>query len=78
MSITTNKMLEWAGALFGILGNILLALNLPESKWAFALFVPSNAFLIAYALRTKSHGLNAMYITYTVITFIGIFRWIIT
>lgn len=72
-----NKVLEWLGAIFGVAGNILLAVNLPESKWAFVIFVASNVCLITYAIRAKAWGLCSMYIMYNLITFIGIYRWII-
>lgn len=74
----TNKVLEWLGAIFGVAGNILLAVNLPESKWAFIIFVASNMCLIAYAIRVKQWGLCSMFIMYNIITFVGIYRWIIT
>lgn len=76
--MSINKVLEWSGAIFGVAGNILLAVNLPESKWAFIIFAFSNIFLITYAIRTKTWGLCMMFVMYNIITFVGIYRWIIT
>jgi hypothetical protein len=70
-----NQILEWAGALFGVAGNVLVAVNLSVSKWGFVLFLISNAFLITYAFRQKAKGLGTMYVIYSIITAVGIYRW---
>jgi len=75
MKITFNRAIEAIGAILGVAGSLLIAVNLPYSKWGFVLYIVSNVFLIGWAVRKKAYGIFSMYVVYTIVNIIGIVRW---
>ena len=71
------SIFEWLGALLGLAGAALLAANHRLSGWGFLAFLLSNACWIAYALMTSAYGLITMQAGYTVISAIGLCRWVL-
>jgi nicotinamide riboside transporter PnuC len=71
----THKVLEWAGTATGLVGAILLALNMPWSGWGFVAFLISNIFWISFAILRGYNGLLLLQIGFTVTSIIGIYRW---
>ena len=69
------KTLEWLGAITGMLGAGLLALNLDVSKLGWILFLLSNYFWIAFAILNKLWGLLWMQLVFTATSITGIIRW---
>ncbi|HCP77353.1 MAG: hypothetical protein CML16_02225 [Pusillimonas sp.] len=75
--MTWLSLFEWLGALLGLAGAALLAANHRLSGWGFLAFLLSNACWIAYALMTSAYGLIAMQAGYTLISAIGLCRWLL-
>jgi hypothetical protein len=71
-------VLEWTGALFGLLGSALLAANKDWSRWGFVAFLLSNFCLIGYALEHRAWGLLAMQVGFTITSYVGIYRWFLS
>ena len=69
--------LKWIGTLSGAGGALLISLNIPESGWAFVLFlISSTAWTIAGVIQrdTPLWLLNSIFIAIDVI---GIIRWLV-
>ena len=66
---------EWAGCATGMAGAGLLALHSSVSRWGFALFLLSNAFMFLYGYITKANGIILMQIGFTVTSITGISNW---
>lgn len=74
-SLGAQRAIEWTGSALGLVGALLLALNLPISKYGFVAFLVSNLFWIAFALRIKAWGLLCMQLGFTLTSVAGIWRW---
>lgn len=70
-------LIEWAGAVFGVLGAGLLALNMRHSGWGFVAFLVSNVCWIGYGVLTGAQGLVVMQIVFMITSILGIWRWLI-
>jgi hypothetical protein len=69
------KYIEWLGVAFGIVGNILLALNIAISPLGFVCYLISNCFLLYFTLKKKTWGLYTMYWFYMVINGYAVYAW---
>lgn len=65
---------EWSGALVGLLGALLLAMNVRISRYGWLAFLAANAFMIAFALCLDLRGLLVQQIGYTATSLLGIYR----
>jgi nicotinamide riboside transporter PnuC len=70
-----SQSLERLGAAFGIAGALLLALNTPDSKWGWVLFVISNMAWIAFSLKKQCYGLFVQQCVFTATSLIGLVRY---
>lgn len=50
-------LLQWAGCALGVAGSLLLALNIRQSGWGFALYLGSNVAWIGFGLTSGVHAL---------------------
>ena len=73
----TLKRIEWAGCLAGLLGALILSLNMPFSGIGFGFFLISNIFWIAYAVGRRAVGLLVMQLGFMTTRIIGIVRWLV-
>lgn len=71
------SLIEWAGAVFGVLGAGLLALNMRHSGWGFVAFLVSNVCWIVYGVQTGTQGLVIMQGVFMVTSVLGVWRWLI-
>lgn len=69
--------LEWSGAILGMSGSLIMSVNQPWSKWAWAIWLVSNLLLLFYALMRRSYGLITMQVFFTGTSVLGFYRWII-
>lgn len=65
---------EWAGCATGLAGAVLLALNIPASRYGWALFLASNCFLLTFAYLAGLQGLFVLQIGFSMTSIIGIYR----
>lgn len=70
-------LLEWAGAIGGASGALLLAFKCRWSGYGFVLFLVSNAAWFSYGLLTETYGMVTMQIVCTGTSLFGVWRWII-
>lgn len=67
--------MDWIGAVFGILGSVVLAHNSRISKYGFVLYLVSNIAWIIYAMVTSQWAILAQTLMFAVISVYGIYRW---
>lgn len=69
--------IKWIGTTTGVLGALVLALNIPLSGWGWALFLASSlAWTFAGAVM-KDMSLVILQFAFVVVDTIGIWRWLI-
>lgn len=71
------RILEWSGALTGLVGSALLATNSDVSGWGFLAFLVSNLFWIGFGMMHRMHGMLLMQIGFTATSLMGIYRWML-
>ena len=71
------ELLKWAGTASGIIGAIIVALNLPFSGWGFVLFLISSVAWCIVGVRMKESSLVLLQGAFTAINILGIYRWFI-
>ena len=71
-------ILGWAGALTGVIGAGMLAVNAAWSGWGFVAFLASNVFWTAHGLATRTFSLVVMQAAFTATSLLGIYRWLWT
>lgn len=70
------RIVEWFGALTGLFGAGVLALNTSFSGWGFVGFLISNLAWIAYGIMARSWGLVTMQLGFTLTSVVGIYQWL--
>lgn len=72
-----STIAEIAGAIFGVGGSLLLALNTRHSGWGFVAFLASNLAWILFAWLQRHFGLMLQHACFTLISATGIFMWLV-
>ena len=75
--MSPSSVVEWGGAVFGIVGAALVAMNNRYSGFGFVAFLASNACLITFGILTSAFGLVTMQIVFTGTSLVGIWRWLL-
>lgn len=70
------KVIEWLGAILGLIGSALLASKTSLSGYGFVFFLCSNAFWVWFGLRQRAWGLLTMQAGFTATSLLGIYRWV--
>ncbi|MBL4692384.1 MAG: hypothetical protein JKY92_03545 [Magnetovibrio sp.] len=68
---------KWMGTGFGIVGAVLVALNLSFSGWGFVLFFVSSVSWTIAGVMMKENSLILLNGVFTMINMLGIYRWLI-
>ena len=68
------ERISWIGSVTGILGALILAINVPWSGLGWYVFVVSNLAWIAYALLTRVTPMLLMQLVFINTSLIGIIR----
>ncbi|MBD21159.1 MAG: hypothetical protein CMM37_08995 [Rhodospirillaceae bacterium] len=71
------NLLKWFGTAAGVIGALILALNLPMSAWGWLLFAISSSSWTFVAAVIKDYSLMVLQIAFLLVDFIGIWRWLI-
>ena len=69
--------LKWVGTAAGAVGALLIALNIPESGWAFVFFLISSSAWTTAGVIQKDSALWTLNLTFVFIDILGIVRWIL-
>jgi hypothetical protein len=73
--MTMNNILSIIGTSTGIVGALLIALNMNMFVLGYALFLLSALSWIIYAVRTSQRGLIMLNSTFAVINAIGLYNF---
>lgn len=68
--------LKWIGTGSGALGALLIALNIPESGWAFAFFLVSSVAWWVAGVQMRDRALWMLNLVFIGIDTLGIVRWL--
>jgi hypothetical protein len=71
------KILKWLSTLFLVSGAILVALNIPESKWGFIAFLKGHIILVYCFAKERDFPLLVQNVFFLVIDIVGIFYWVV-
>lgn len=71
----TEKQQNWASVFLLMIGASLLAMNIPETKWAFPILCISRGWLSYLMYKRKDWPLFMSNFSFFVIDIIGIVRW---
>lgn len=68
-------LLEWVGALCGVLGALIIASNTRLSPWGWWLFLMSSVSLCGYAVLAEAWGLLLLNCCFVFTNLLGLLRW---
>ncbi|HNJ76606.1 MAG TPA: hypothetical protein PLE72_07550 [Azospira sp.] len=68
---------EWSGCLLGILGAVLVAVKSPHARWAWVLWLVSNASWTIYGLATANYALALQQGAFMITSTIGLWHWLL-
>lgn len=71
----TEKQQNWASVFLLMIGASLLAMNIPETKWAFPILCIGRGWLSYLMYKRKDWLLFMSNFSFFVIDIIGIVRW---
>jgi len=69
--------LKWVGTATGLVGALVLALNLPISGWGWVLFAVSSSAWTAAGLMMREPSLVLLQGGFLAVDLIGVWRWLI-
>jgi len=69
--------LRWIGTTTGVVGALVLALNIPVSGWGWVLFTISSISWTIAGLVLKDMSLVVLQAAFVVVDVIGVWRWLI-
>lgn len=77
--VNTKKftVLKWIASVIGFIGAMTIALNIPESKYAFVIFSFSSMLWIYAGHIMKEYSIVFLNIGFLCVDMIGIYRWFI-
>lgn len=67
---------EWLGAATGVLGALMLAINVSWSGYGWLLFLASNVSWIVYAVLRRVRSMLLMQLVFTSTSLTGVYRWL--
>lgn len=75
--LTSKKFLwiKWIASTIGFIGAMFIALNIPQSKYAFVIFSCSSSLWIYASIIMKEYSLLFLNIGFLIVDLIGIYRW---
>lgn len=68
-------ILKWIASLIGFIGAMTIALNIPESKYAFVIFSFSSALWIYAGYIMREYSIVFLNTGFFIVDMIGIYRW---
>lgn len=68
-------LLEWVGAICGVLGALIIASNTRLSPWGWWLFLVSSLSLCGYAVLAQAWGLLLLNSCFVFTNLTGLVRW---
>jgi len=72
---TTLDVLQYSGALFGIIGGVLISWNTKYSKYGFIFATIASIILAYWCFASTEWGYLVLNLVYLIIDVIGVYRW---
>lgn len=72
------NVLQYSGALFGIVGGVLISWNTAYSKYGFIFATIASILLAIWCFVSDEWGYFTLNIVYLIIDVIGIYKWFFT
>jgi nicotinamide riboside transporter PnuC len=69
--------LEWIGALVGIAGALMMAMNHRVSPWAYPVWIVASLAMFVFAWEGQHFGLALQQAVFFCINLLGLYRWLI-
>lgn len=76
----TNRLVNvagWIGSILGLIGSLLLALNVSFSWFGFLAYLGSNMAWFYHGVATRTWSMVIMQLGFTATSFLGVFNWVI-
>lgn len=70
------KWAGWMGASLGIIGALLLSMNIEISGWGYLFFLGSSLTLSLWSAIEKHYHQLSMQVTFTLINLNGCYHWL--
>jgi len=70
-----SDILQYIGAVFGIIGGILISWNTQHSQYGFIFATIASILLMWWCLVEEQWGYFALNVVYFIIDIIGIYKW---
>lgn len=70
-----TDFLQYIGAITGMIGALLMALNIPASRFAYVAYMASNTAWLVYGWMSDVPGLVLMQSVFFATTLIGLWKW---
>lgn len=70
-------VLKWVGTATGLVGALILALNIPISGWGWALFVVSSFAWTIAGVAMREPSIALLQFGFLIVDMIGVWRWLI-
>lgn len=67
-------VLEWSGAIFGVLGALLLAFNLSFSRYGWLVFLIANIAMLGFTYLINRNALFVRELVFCGISLLGMYR----
>ena len=71
------KSLKWIGTVTGVMGALLIALNVGAVHWGFVFFLISSTIWCWAGYRQRDWSLASLQGAFVVINLVGLWRWLV-
>jgi hypothetical protein len=71
-----NHLVEWLGAILGVLGSLMMSMNRRYSRYAWYPWIASNLLLMVFAAGIAAWGIFSMQAIFLAINANGALRWL--
>nr|CRH04937.1 conserved protein of unknown function [Candidatus Magnetococcus massalia] len=75
--MTRLDLYKWVGTITGISAALLMALNIPISRYAFFLYLTSSISWGIASIQMRDKPLLYLQIAFLLVNVVGIYRWFI-
>jgi hypothetical protein len=76
-ALATISTVEFAGALFGVIGTLLLAFKGPRAGWGFVAFLASNLCWMTFGWKEMHRWLVVQHFVFLGTSLVGIWVWLL-
>jgi hypothetical protein len=74
-AVVVNDILQYSGAVFGVIGGVLISWNTQYSKYGFIFATIASVLLMWWCFNEEQWGYFILNVVYFIIDIIGIYKW---